>query len=327
MTMVENDNNELIPLRTVTRRRVCTDYRKLIKATKMDHFSLSFIDQMLDRLVGKEFYCFLVGHLGYNQIEISLEDQEKTTFTYPYVTFNFKRMSFGLFNALAIFQRCMMVIFSNMVDKTLTKTHMKELLAVIYAFDKFRSYLIGTKVIIYTDHFAIKYLIAKKDAKPRFQRSPIAPFGSLGKLESTKGSTKYRENDSCCSEKLSGLRGLPDLVFAVAINLLELLIAARFILVAKRNFLFWLLESCCSEKLSVRHAILLIKRQPVTRSRCPCRFVYLVDWFLEKHVTFLVELEHNAYWAIKKLNFDLKTAVERRLLQLNEPDEFRLDAY
>ena len=42
----------------------------------------------------------------------------------------------------------------------------KELLAVIFAFDKFRSYLIGAKVIVYTDHSAIKYLLAKKDAKP-----------------------------------------------------------------------------------------------------------------------------------------------------------------
>ena len=43
----------------------------------------------------------------------------------------------------------------------------KELLAIVFAFDKFRSYLIGTKVIVYTDHSAIKYLISKKDAKPR----------------------------------------------------------------------------------------------------------------------------------------------------------------
>ena len=43
----------------------------------------------------------------------------------------------------------------------------KELLAVVFAFDKFRSYLIGLKVIVYTDHFALKYLLAKKDAKPR----------------------------------------------------------------------------------------------------------------------------------------------------------------
>ncbi|KAL5572989.1 hypothetical protein UlMin_022586 [Ulmus minor] len=46
----------------------------------------------------------------------------------------------------------------------------KELLAVVYAFDKFRSYLIGSKVIVYTDHSALRYLFAKKDAKPRLLR-------------------------------------------------------------------------------------------------------------------------------------------------------------
>ena len=43
----------------------------------------------------------------------------------------------------------------------------KELLAIVFAFDKFRPYLIGNKVVIHTDHFAIKYLMTKKDAKPR----------------------------------------------------------------------------------------------------------------------------------------------------------------
>jgi hypothetical protein len=46
----------------------------------------------------------------------------------------------------------------------------KELLAVIFAFEKFRSYIVNSKVIVYTDHTAIKYLLAKKDAKPRFIR-------------------------------------------------------------------------------------------------------------------------------------------------------------
>jgi hypothetical protein len=356
MTVVKNDNNELIPTRTITGWRVCMDYRKLNKATRKDHFPLPFIDQMLDRLAEHEYYCLLDGYSGYNQIAISPEDQDKTTFTCPYGTFAFRRMSFGLCNAPATFQRCMMAIFSDMVEhnleifmddfsvfgdsfdlclenltlvlkrcmetnlvlnwekchfmvqegiilghrvsvkgievdrakietienllpptsvkgirsflghagfyrrfikdfskiskplcnllekdvsfnfdkacheafvilkqklisapviiapdwnkpfelmcdasdfaigavlgqrrdrifyaiyyasKTLTDAQLnyttteKELLAVVYAFDKFRSYLIGTKVIVFTDHAAIKYLIAKRDAKPRLIR-------------------------------------------------------------------------------------------------------------------------------------------------------------
>ncbi|XP_017982319.1 PREDICTED: RNA-directed DNA polymerase homolog [Theobroma cacao] len=119
MTIVANDNNELIPTRTMTGWKVCMDYRKLNKATRKDHFPLPFIDQMLDRLASKEYYCFLDGYFGYNQIVIALEDQEKTTFTCPYGTFTFKRMPFGLCNAFATFQRCMMAIFTNMVEKCL----------------------------------------------------------------------------------------------------------------------------------------------------------------------------------------------------------------
>ena len=46
----------------------------------------------------------------------------------------------------------------------------KELLAIVYAFDKFRSYLVGQKVIVYSDHAALKYLLSKKDTKPRILR-------------------------------------------------------------------------------------------------------------------------------------------------------------
>lgn len=46
----------------------------------------------------------------------------------------------------------------------------KELLAIVYAFDKFISYLVGTKCIVFTDHAAIRYLLSKKEAKPRLIR-------------------------------------------------------------------------------------------------------------------------------------------------------------
>ncbi|GJT14522.1 reverse transcriptase domain-containing protein [Tanacetum coccineum] len=119
ITVVANEDNELIPTRLVTGWRVCIDYRKLNEATRKDHFPLPFMDQMLERLAGNEFYCFLDGFSGYFQIPIDPQDQEKTTFTCPYGTFAYRRMPFGLCNAPGTFQRCMMAIFHDMIEKTM----------------------------------------------------------------------------------------------------------------------------------------------------------------------------------------------------------------
>nr|GEX88968.1 reverse transcriptase domain-containing protein [Tanacetum cinerariifolium] len=74
---------------------------------------------MLERLVGNEYYCFLDGFSRYFQIPIDPRDQEKTTFTCPYDTFAYRRMPFGLCNAPGMFQRCMLAIFHDMVEKTM----------------------------------------------------------------------------------------------------------------------------------------------------------------------------------------------------------------
>ena len=63
--------------------RIYVDYLELNKATKKDHFPLPFIDQVLDGPAGKNLFSFLDGFSGYNQIQISLEEQDKTTFTSP----------------------------------------------------------------------------------------------------------------------------------------------------------------------------------------------------------------------------------------------------
>ena len=73
-TVIRNEKNELIPTRTVTGWRVCIDYRKMNTVTRKDHFSLPFIDQMLDRLAGQPHFSLLDGYSGYNQIAITPED-------------------------------------------------------------------------------------------------------------------------------------------------------------------------------------------------------------------------------------------------------------
>nr|GEU32140.1 reverse transcriptase domain-containing protein [Tanacetum cinerariifolium] len=118
-TFVKNEENELIMTHLVTGWRVCIDYHKLNEATRKDHFPLPFMDQMLERLAGNEYYYFLDGFLGYFQIPIDSKDKEKTTFTCPYRMFAYRRIPFRLCNAPGTFQRCMMAILHDMIEKTM----------------------------------------------------------------------------------------------------------------------------------------------------------------------------------------------------------------
>ncbi|GJT61568.1 reverse transcriptase domain-containing protein [Tanacetum coccineum] len=321
MTVVLNDNNQLIPSQTVTRWRVCIDYRKLNDATRKDHFPLPFIDQMLECLCGNEYYCFLDGFSGFFQISIALEDQEKKTFTSPYGTFAYRRMPFGLCNAPASFQRCMTAIFHDMVEdfievfmvdfsvfegivlghkisgagievdrakidviaklpyptnvkgariflgragfyrsKTLNNaqehytTIEKEVLAVVFSFDKFRQYLVLSKTMVYTDHSALKYLFSKEDSKPRLIRLENLDLGTFAEEEIT---------DDFLNEHL--------MILKAELN----------------NDEPWL--------------------------------VY------EKACQLPVEIEHKAYWALKQCNMDLTAAAKNRFMELNELKELRGD--
>jgi hypothetical protein len=96
---------------------MCIDYQKVNATTKKDHFPLPFINEMLERLAKHSFFYFLDVHSGYHQIRIHPDDQSKTTFTCPYGTYAYQRMSFGLCNAPTSFQRCMMFIFLDMIEE------------------------------------------------------------------------------------------------------------------------------------------------------------------------------------------------------------------
>ena len=102
---------------------------------RKDHFPLPFMDQLLERVLGHSFYCFLDGYFGYFQIEIVVDDQEKTTFTCPFGTYAYRRMPFGLCNASATFQRCMLCIFSDMVERIM-EVYMDDITVYGESFDE-----------------------------------------------------------------------------------------------------------------------------------------------------------------------------------------------
>ena len=74
VTMVHNEKGEEMPTRLTTGWRVCIDYRRHNEVTRKDDFPLPFMDQLLERISGQPFYCFLDGYSGYFQIEIAAEE-------------------------------------------------------------------------------------------------------------------------------------------------------------------------------------------------------------------------------------------------------------
>jgi hypothetical protein len=116
LTVAKNKDDMLVPTRVQSRWRVCIDYHKLNVTTRKDHFLLPFIDQMVECLAGHDYYCFFNDYFRYNQVPIDPEDQEKMTFTCPFLPFAYRRMPFGLCNAPTTFQWCIISIFSDMVE-------------------------------------------------------------------------------------------------------------------------------------------------------------------------------------------------------------------
>ncbi|CAN6567537.1 unnamed protein product [Malus baccata var. baccata] len=194
VTVVKNEEQELVPTRVVTGWRVCINYRKLNAMTRKDHFPLPFLDQMLERRFIKDFSKIAQPLCRLLQKEVAFEFDDACSTA-------FKQLKEALTSAPIITPPDWSLPFELMCDasdyaigavlgqrknkqphviyyasRTLNDAQLnystteKELLAVVFALDKFRSYLLGTKVIIFTDHAAIKYLLTKKEAKPRLIR-------------------------------------------------------------------------------------------------------------------------------------------------------------
>nr|GEU33187.1 reverse transcriptase domain-containing protein [Tanacetum cinerariifolium] len=256
-TVVENEDNELIPTGLVTGWRVCIDYRKLNEATRKDHFPLPFS--------------------GYFQIPIDPKDQEKTTFTCPYETFAYFRMPFGLSNAPGTFQRCMMTIFHDMIEKTMD-VFMDDFSVFRDSFQSCLSYLDqmlkrceDTNLCLNWEkcHFMVmKCVDAFRTLKIKLCEAPI----------------------------LIALNW--DIPFELMCDASDFAIGAVLGAVGE-NRASW------SDKLD--DALWAFRTAYKTPIRCtPYNLVY------GKACHLPVKLEHKAYWALKHANFDLKTVGDHR---------------
>nr|GEW92471.1 DNA-directed DNA polymerase [Tanacetum cinerariifolium] len=383
---IKNEKNELIPTRLVTRWRVCIDYRKLNDATRKDHSPLPFMDQMLERLAGNEFYCFLDGFSGYFQISINLPDQENTTFTCPYGTFAYRRMPFGLCNSPGTFQRCMMELFHDMIENT-KEVFMDDFLVIEDSFSSCLSHLDTMLQRCVHDQEAFDILKACHKGPTRghhganFTSKKVFDAGFFWPTIYRDAHDLVKSCDSCQRQgKISQRDEMPQNVIQVCeifyvwgIDFMGPFSSSRgnrYILVAVDYLSKWVeakalptndarvvvkfLKSLfarfrtpraiISDQVSNRGLKRILERT-VRENRAswsekledalwafrtaykipigctPYKLVYRKSCHLP------IELEHKAYWALKHVNFDLKTVSNHRKLQLNELNELCDQAY
>jgi hypothetical protein len=97
--------------------RLYVDFGNLNRSSQKDNYPLPKMEHILQRVTGAYRISMIDGLSRYNQISILPEDKEKTTFTTPWGTFMYAKMTFGLMNAGAMFQRAMDIAFIGEKDK------------------------------------------------------------------------------------------------------------------------------------------------------------------------------------------------------------------
>nr|GEV15201.1 hypothetical protein [Tanacetum cinerariifolium] len=445
ITVVENENNELIPTRVVTGWRVCIDYRKLNDATSKDNFPLLLWIRytMLQRCEDTNFVLnwekchFMVkegiflGHkISKNGLEVdhakvdviaklphpttvkgvrsflvhadcidAFETLKKKLTEAPILVVPDWNLPFKLMCDASDF--AIGVVLGqrktkhfqpiHYTSKTMTEAQIhytrteKKMLAVVYAFEKFRPYLVLSKSIVYTDHSTLTYLLSKQDAKldhlsrlenPHkdvFENKDINenfPLETLGKISSrstpwfadfanfhagifiVKGMSSQQKKKFFKDLMISSKLVMKDPSGAIMVPISPL----RKAIISYRGTYF------CNDKLAkvmskygVTHHLATayhlqtsgqvdvsnrglkrILERTVGENRAlwfeklddalwafitayktsigctPYKLVY------RKSCHLLIELEHKAYWALKHVNFDLKTVGDYQKLQLNE---------
>ncbi|XP_073133382.1 uncharacterized protein [Henckelia pumila] len=314
ITVIENEQNELIPTRTVTGWRVCIDYRKLNDATRKDHFPLPFIDQMLERLAG----C----------------------------------MPFGLCNAPATFQRCMTAIFHDMSFDACLNNRNNVLMRceetnLVLNWEK--CHFMVTKGIVLGHQISEQGIEVDKAKAFEFLRerlvtAPVVTSPDWDLLfevmcdanDSAVGAVLGQRidkndiediDDWFPDEKLFSIEKSP--WYANFANYLVTdTLPYNLSFHQKKKFLsdvkhyFWkepfLFKICadsmirrCVEEGEMKSILSHFHGREVDGHAGPIKTV----------------AKHRAYWAIKALNFEFAAACEKRLLELNQLEEFRDQSY
>nr|GEV47198.1 hypothetical protein [Tanacetum cinerariifolium] len=388
MTVVANENNELIPTRLDTSWRVFIDYSKLNDATRKDHFPLPFMDQMLERLARNEFYCFLDGFsgesivLGHKILKSGIEVNRAKVDVIAKLPHPTTVKSVRSFLGHAGFYRRFIQDFSK-IARPMTHLLEKETPFVfskecIDAFNTLKKNLTEASILVVPDWNLPFELMC--DASDYAIGSENLAADHLSRLENPhKDVSKNQDiNENFPLETLGSLSSNNTLWFADIVNFH----ARNFIKKGltsrqKKKFFkyvkhyFWddpYLFQICADQI-IRHCVhgqeafdilkachegptgghhganLTAKKRTVGKNRAswsnklddalwafrtayktpigctPYKMVYGKSCHLP------IELEHRAHWALKHVNFDLKTAGDHRKLQLNEFSELRDQAY
>ncbi|XP_073309932.1 uncharacterized protein [Primulina huaijiensis] len=424
--VITNEKNELIPTRTVTGWRVCIEYRKLNDATRKDHFPLPFIDQMLERRMPfglcnapamfQRCMTAIFPDMIETFLEIFMDDFSIFGSSFDDCLQNLKvvLMRCEETNFVLNWEKCHFMAYEDLKERLVTAPVLvapdwdlpfevmcdasdtavgEELLAVVFALDKFHSYLVLSKVIVYTEHPALKYLLAKKDAKPRLIRWVLllqefyleikdkngvenVVADHLSRLELISNDcVDHAINDWFPDEQLFEVNHCP--WYANFANFLvtgtpppNLSFHQRKKFFSNVKHYFWeepFLFKICLDSM-IRRCIVEEEFGQIlnhchdrevgghfkpTRTKSKvleCGFYwptlfkdarsyvlacdkcqrtgttpYRLLFGKARHLP--VELENRAYWATEALNFNFTDAGERRLLQLEQLEEFRNLAY